>query len=449
MAQIRIDDLPPDTGLTPEELEQILGAGRPSFRPQIEALEGRELYAVNVTAGITGGVLQVRTTHVAGTGENDAIALRRINNQIEVVNSKMGLLGPTNQIQRFDAAQVKAIDLVMQDNHHLNVDLTGLGKLNNDARFITQGKADVNYIDQAGRWVQITTSSPVYKELREVYNKADGVDRKLLSREGVNIDGVMFRGEWQGGQWVEWINPTKPSSGFMQRIEVRDGPFGGSLLSQDVRWNDGTITHTEFKNGQPISVTKFSGEFEQRSDGTVRMATADGLKVYQRVGNGWKLISSKHQVGQVWVEESWGADGTYTQNVWKNRNHGLEGSADHISKTVVKDGVVTTEVFRANDVKYASHKLIQAGEAKVTVRYSLNADGTPKDLLMYEVRPASASDYLRQTWTPEGGWTGVNEPWKGWAGIYGGNGSPSLQTVARFLPSVPFNLAGETLSCRF
>jgi len=39
MARIRIEDLPPDADLTPEELEQIYGgAGRPSFRPSLEGL---------------------------------------------------------------------------------------------------------------------------------------------------------------------------------------------------------------------------------------------------------------------------------------------------------------------------------------------------------------------------------------------------------------------------
>jgi hypothetical protein len=43
MARIRIEDLPPVENLTPEELEEILGAGLRSFRPTFEALDAREL----------------------------------------------------------------------------------------------------------------------------------------------------------------------------------------------------------------------------------------------------------------------------------------------------------------------------------------------------------------------------------------------------------------------
>src|SRR6516225_1471112 len=58
MARIRIDDLPPDTDLTPEELEQIYGAGRPSFRPSLESLEKREMYAANLGTVLTPSLLR-------------------------------------------------------------------------------------------------------------------------------------------------------------------------------------------------------------------------------------------------------------------------------------------------------------------------------------------------------------------------------------------------------
>jgi hypothetical protein len=49
MARIKIDDLPPDgRDLTPEELAEIEGAGRPSFRPTLESLESREVYSANL-----------------------------------------------------------------------------------------------------------------------------------------------------------------------------------------------------------------------------------------------------------------------------------------------------------------------------------------------------------------------------------------------------------------
>ena len=52
MARIHINDLPPIENLTPEQEEQILGAGRKSFRPMLESLENREMYAANVTAAL-------------------------------------------------------------------------------------------------------------------------------------------------------------------------------------------------------------------------------------------------------------------------------------------------------------------------------------------------------------------------------------------------------------
>jgi hypothetical protein len=43
MARIQIEDLPVGDNLTPEQEELILGAGRLSFRPNLEGLEAREL----------------------------------------------------------------------------------------------------------------------------------------------------------------------------------------------------------------------------------------------------------------------------------------------------------------------------------------------------------------------------------------------------------------------
>jgi hypothetical protein len=59
MARIRLDDLPPEETLSPEELERLFGAGvRDSFRPTFEGLENRELYAAGVTAAaVTSGAL--------------------------------------------------------------------------------------------------------------------------------------------------------------------------------------------------------------------------------------------------------------------------------------------------------------------------------------------------------------------------------------------------------
>src|SRR5262245_60767958 len=53
MARIHIKDLPVAENLSPEERERLFGAGRASFRPSIESLEGREMYAVNLGSALT------------------------------------------------------------------------------------------------------------------------------------------------------------------------------------------------------------------------------------------------------------------------------------------------------------------------------------------------------------------------------------------------------------
>lgn len=58
MARIRIDDLPIEENLTPEEEELILGAGRRSFRPTFESLENRELTDAALGAAVLPGLLQ-------------------------------------------------------------------------------------------------------------------------------------------------------------------------------------------------------------------------------------------------------------------------------------------------------------------------------------------------------------------------------------------------------
>jgi hypothetical protein len=62
MARIRIEDLPPVEDLTPEEMEEIFGAGLKSFRPTFEALEAREL----MDAGLRGALFAPLTAHAGG-----------------------------------------------------------------------------------------------------------------------------------------------------------------------------------------------------------------------------------------------------------------------------------------------------------------------------------------------------------------------------------------------
>src|SRR5262249_2159675 len=147
MTRIRIDDLPIAEHFTPEEEEQILGAGRPSFRPMLESLEAREMYTANVTASLTAGVLNVQGAHIQNTPQDDRVAIRLIQNQIQVLN------GPNNEmVKSFDKNQVQKIDILMSRGNAL-VDLTGLGRMSSEPHnYIRtdEGTADVLYLNQAG-----------------------------------------------------------------------------------------------------------------------------------------------------------------------------------------------------------------------------------------------------------------------------------------------------------
>jgi hypothetical protein len=57
MARIKIEDLPPFETMTPEEQEEILGAGSLSFRPTFEALEDRQLMAAGFGSASLGSIV--------------------------------------------------------------------------------------------------------------------------------------------------------------------------------------------------------------------------------------------------------------------------------------------------------------------------------------------------------------------------------------------------------
>ena len=66
MARIKIDDLPVAENLTPEQEEQIQGAGLRSFRPTLESLEGREMMDAGLGHGLQPPVLRPA---VGGAGQ--------------------------------------------------------------------------------------------------------------------------------------------------------------------------------------------------------------------------------------------------------------------------------------------------------------------------------------------------------------------------------------------
>src|SRR5262249_22307434 len=100
----------------------------------------------------TAGVLNVQGAHMQNTPQDDRVAIRLVQNQIQVLN------GPNNEmVKSFDRDQVKAIDILMSGGNNALVDLTGLGKLSGDAPVYTKadaGTADVRYLNQAGNKVR-------------------------------------------------------------------------------------------------------------------------------------------------------------------------------------------------------------------------------------------------------------------------------------------------------
>jgi len=88
---------------------------------------------------------------------------------------------------------------------------------------------------------------------------------------------------------------------------------------------------------QTLSSTRRQGSFHfEDTKFDVSVTTADGVKVYQKVENGWKLIAWNHQTSMGWVEDSWGADGKFVQNIWQQKQHGAPGSSDQISQLIVQ-----------------------------------------------------------------------------------------------------------------
>jgi hypothetical protein len=80
MARIKIEDLPPLTELTPEEMAALMGAGPVrSTRLGIESLESRELMDSGLSASLSGSVLQVQDTRAG-----DTIHVRQVNGQISI-----------------------------------------------------------------------------------------------------------------------------------------------------------------------------------------------------------------------------------------------------------------------------------------------------------------------------------------------------------------------------
>jgi hypothetical protein len=103
MARIRIEDLPALAHLTPEELEEIFGAGSKWARLSLEALEERQLLDAGLTASLQGSLLSIQDTTAGNT-----LHLHQANNQISLdgisINTSQGSAAsvPVSQISHID-----------------------------------------------------------------------------------------------------------------------------------------------------------------------------------------------------------------------------------------------------------------------------------------------------------------------------------------------------------
>src|SRR5262245_1492825 len=100
MARIEIEDLPVADNLTPEQEELIQGAGPRSFRPTLEALEGREM----MDAGLGHG-LQLPVALPASGGADPAGQVRLLTPTTDV--SQAGMYRALAQLEALDGREMR------------------------------------------------------------------------------------------------------------------------------------------------------------------------------------------------------------------------------------------------------------------------------------------------------------------------------------------------------
>ncbi|HEY7156676.1 MAG TPA: hypothetical protein VH575_22095 [Gemmataceae bacterium] len=319
MARIHINDLTPTDGLTPEQEEQILGAGRPSFRPMLESLENREMYTADVTAALTAGVLNVQGLHALGTPQDNAAALHQVGSQIQVLS------GLKNEIVRWcDAAQAKSIDMLMTGGNAL-VNLTGQGKLSADAPFNTMtdgGTADVHNINQTGPTVRewdkdgrhnkettMTNGDKVLEQSwqagektfhfvtvtdtqgRQLVTGEDNGNGFVVTRTTPGVGETKFKFDRYGGMWdgKNWV----PEQG--QKLVERDGkPFQGEwkMIDNKLRW---TMTTGTRETNQRIGVFE---KYGNNGDG-------EGIVSLEEYHNGKLSLKETHTADGKMVKENY------------------------------------------------------------------------------------------------------------------------------------------------
>ena len=302
-------------------------------------------------------------------------------------------------------------------------------------------------VAEKGGWVETTKGAEGIRSRREVFDK-EGAGRTLLERQTIRDTGVRVEGKSQptrvrdGGRWVEkvmWVEQDSASSDYHSQVSVYD-KADGKLRSRHTSYKDGTYGVIQ-QWGDRQDVTTFTGKVEVQKNGDLKLqlasdipgAPADGAyKIYRRVGDGWKLVSYKHQIpnptkgssGPAWVEETWSEDGKrYVQDVWNVRDHeGLaEDDGAHLATTVVEGGKATTTFYHARqftgrDIPYMWGNYEKgAHDARVTYEHAVGADGKLGEMLKFTLVPDGRDDW-RNTWDKQK----IGDSGRGWDTWSGG-----------------------------
>ena len=482
MARITIEDLSPDTDLTPEELELIYGgAGRRSFRPTIDSLEVREMYAANLGSVAVPGLLG--PGHVKQAPLVNELQLTGLGNTSHFQGLGGGLRGSQDLklppgVQEVSGVEWGPIEMGPTANAYQERTgvITATGekyreRLNADGSFQRERwykdgapRFELQAFDARGNRIAfgrqeggsylVETYLGYRKGMEkttERYDKAPELGGRLQSFDGNLAGGGKLHGEWQQGKleqgkWVEttgsgtgrmWVETTTGSANIQTQTDIRDKPeLDGSPHLELVRlrnttYNNGVIVVGQQKGDQWVEtttgeagiktrtrVTKHLGdgdpvkEVTYRTDGS-RLEFTTESKRFQRVDdtydkNGYLVVrkgttrdglqvEGERQNGK-WVETTTGlhvqgGEAVKKISVYGSPDGKLEstkviGSSDIVySETKVENGRMTVKMYHQKGYKvyFGIYKPAASEDAHVTWVYSLNTDGTIKDLEEYKV----------------------------------------------------------------
>jgi hypothetical protein len=420
MTRIHIEDLPRDTELTPEELDRLLGAGRPSFRPTIETLEGREMYAANLAGSLAPVALAP-----ANEGHHGALVHQvTLENEIHVggpaATATSGALGAPRL-----TAPTSALDAALWGGHEVKADEVR-GKVTSSVTGqdipLPPGVPPVSGPVTWGQWENTaagghrrsgTGAGGVH--YGEEITKDNGFNRTTTYTQGAQqgqkkeehwVKGLYDVKVWNNQGWLilegresaqnhTWTVRKWDDKGVLQSTEVYD-KVGGKLIQVDRLLKDGQVRY----HGQVTDKGQWIETYDNFTNSAVApykvlctlYTTQGGKEVYRTT-----LWRDGH-----FTEESWDANGRYVKNVWTKRDHGLDAnSKDHISETIWTPGgfrsgagLVTVTLFHKSgyyEVSSNGWGIGPSTDAKVTYVYAVDASGKVLEWFAYNVQEMDPS----------------------------------------------------------